>query len=228
VRLLAVLSAVLLVAVAGCGRGGEPAGGDASRSTSHAPATTRAEPASGCERVAAPPPRPEGGERRPRRPLQRGRDYHVTVRTNCGDFTIRLDVAGAPRTAGSFVALARSGFYDGTVFHRIVPGFVIQGGDPTRTGAGGPGYQTVERPPSDARYTKGVVAMAKAENEEPGTAGSQFFVVTAERVDLPPDYAVLGRVTRGLEVVERIGRLGDAAERPMEVVVVQDMTVRAS
>ena len=136
--------------------------------------------------------------------------------TNCGSFTVTLDVKGAPHTSASLVSLARADFYDDTIFHRIVPGFVIQGGDPTQTGAGGPGYQTVDPPAQDAAYTKGVVAMAKTADEAPGTAGSQFFVVTGDDVGLPPDYAIVGTVTSGLDVVERIGtarRRSGAADR---------------
>ena len=90
-----------------------------------------------------------------------------------------------PATSASLVSLANAGFYDETIFHRIVPGFVIQGGDPTQTGSGGPGYQTVDVPASDAAYTKGVVAMAKTSTEAPGTSGSQFFVVSGDDVALP-------------------------------------------
>jgi peptidyl-prolyl cis-trans isomerase B (cyclophilin B) len=115
------------------------------------------------------------------------------------------------------------------VFHRIVPGFVIQGGDPTQTGTGGPGYSTVDTPASDATYPKGVVAMAKTQAEPAGTAGSQFFVVTGENVDLPPDYAVVGTVTDGLDVVERIGTLGDpATEQPLQPIVVESVTAKGT
>jgi cyclophilin family peptidyl-prolyl cis-trans isomerase len=228
---------VLVLVLAACGDEPEPsAGGGApagTTSTTAEPAPAEAERGSGCEPAEAPPAKPDGGARRPRNGLPPGSEQRVTVRTNCGDFTIWLDLASAPRTAASFVALAESGFYDDTVFHRIVPGFVIQGGDPTGSdpataGSGGPGYKTRDVPPSDARYTRGVVAMAKAGDEAPGTAGSQFFVVTGADVGLPPEYAVLGKVTQGLDVVERIGRLGDAQEQPTEVVVVEGMTVRAT
>ena len=101
------------------------------------------------------------------------------MKTSCGSFTIQLDQKTSPNAAASFAALARSGFFDDTIFHRIVPGFVIQGGDPTAGGSGGPGYSTTDDVPADAAYVPGVVAMAKAGNEPPGTAGSQFFVVTA-------------------------------------------------
>ena len=147
------------------------------------------------------------------------------VRTNLGGFAFVLDVDDSPCTTSSFAYLVRKSFFDGTRFHRIVPGFVIQGGDPTGTGRGGPGYSVVDVPPSDARYTRGVVAMAKTGAEPPGTAGSQFFVVTGADAGLSPDYALLGKVTKGLAVVERIGRLGDATEHPTRKITVLRMTV---
>ena len=155
----------------------------------------------------------------------------MTLRTSCGAFTIRLDQKTSPKTAASFVALAKKGFFDGTVFHRIVPGFVIQGGDPTASGTGGPGYSTRDKPPADAVYTRGVVAMAKTEAEAPGTAGSQFYVVTAQDAGLPPDYALLGKVVKGLDVTAAIGQLGDpqsgGAGTPLQPVVIEKATVRA-
>ncbi|MBA2475081.1 MAG: peptidylprolyl isomerase [Actinobacteria bacterium] len=151
----------------------------------------------------------------------------AVVRTSHGTFTIGLARDAAPGTTGSFIRLARKHFFDGTTFHRIVPGFVIQGGDPTGTGTGGPGYSVTEPPPADTRYTKGVVAMAKGGDEPPGTSGSQFFVVTGPDTSLPPEYAVLGKVTAGLDVVERIGALGDpTTERPTERVRVRSITIR--
>jgi peptidyl-prolyl cis-trans isomerase B (cyclophilin B) len=152
--------------------------------------------------------------------------HTVAVQTNLGRFDVRLNVKDSPCVTASFASLARKRFFDGTIFHRIVPGFVIQGGDPTGTGQGGPGYTVTDAPPSTARYTKGVVAMAKTQDEPSGTAGSQFFVVTAPDAQLPPDYALLGNVTKGLNVVERIGRLGNpATERPTRRVVVLHMTL---
>jgi cyclophilin family peptidyl-prolyl cis-trans isomerase len=141
-------------------------------------------------------------------------------------------VKTSPKTTASFVSLARRGYFDGTIFHRIVPGFVIQGGDPTASGLGGPGYTTVDRPPASTRYTLGLAAMAKAGNQPAGAGGSQFFVVTAQDAQLPPDYAVLGEVVKGLPVVERIGQLGDPASggqgTPTEVVEIEKATVRVS
>jgi peptidyl-prolyl cis-trans isomerase B (cyclophilin B) len=218
-----VVLAALVLALGGCG-------GDDGEGEAEAEATTAAEteavPASGCRDVEAPAPRAAGGEKAPTALLDETKSYRVVVTTSCGDFTITLDPQASPKTAASFVALARNDFFDGTFFHRIVPGFVIQGGDPTGTGGGGPGYTTVDTPAGDTRYTNGVVAMAKTAAEAPGTAGSQFFVVTADEVSLPPDYAVVGRVTGGEDVVARIAVLGDpVTEQPTQAVVVEDMTV---
>jgi cyclophilin family peptidyl-prolyl cis-trans isomerase len=152
--------------------------------------------------------------------------HTVDVLTNYGRFAFRLDVEDSPCVASSFASLVRKRFFDGTIFHRIVPGFVIQGGDPTGTGTGGPGYSVRDVPPRNSLYTEGVVAMAKSAAEPRGTAGSQFFVVTAADAGLPPDYAILGVVTKGLKVVEKIGRLGNrATERPTRRVAVLRMTL---
>jgi peptidyl-prolyl cis-trans isomerase B (cyclophilin B) len=134
----------------------------------------------------------------------------IEVKTNKGSFTFELATKTSPCTTASFAGLVNKGFFDGLTFHRIVPSLVIQGGDPEGTGLGGPGYSTVDAPPKDTKYEKGVVAMAKTQTEPAGTSGSQFFVVTSDAVQLPPDYAVLGRVTDGMDVVEQIGKLGDA------------------
>jgi peptidyl-prolyl cis-trans isomerase B (cyclophilin B) len=221
--------AVLLVAVvAGCGGGGTktsdiPAGGG-SASTPATSTQATATPA-GCTKVAKPAPKKTGGQKKPKAPLASGKAYKLTVDTNCGSFTMQLDLKTAPNASASMVSLAKGGFFDNTIFHRIVPGFVIQGGDPTGSGTGGPGYKTVDKPPKSAKYTLGVVAMAKTGNEKPGTAGSQFFVVTGPNANLPPDYAVLGKVVSGLDVVKRIGQLGDQSEQPTFDVVVKDVKV---
>jgi peptidyl-prolyl cis-trans isomerase B (cyclophilin B) len=224
------LLAALVLALAGCG------GDDEEESVATtAPATAAAEtaPASGsaggCRDVDRPTPRTGGAEKAPTELLDGTKSYSVVVRTSCGDFTIGLDPKASPKGVASFVALARSDFFDDTFFHRIAPGFVIQGGDPTGTGGGGPGYLTVDPPAASTTYTQGVVAMAKTAADPPGTAGSQFFVVTATQAPLPPDYAVVGRVTAGKDVVTRIGELGDpATEMPTQPVVVDDMVVQVS
>jgi peptidyl-prolyl cis-trans isomerase B (cyclophilin B) len=183
-----------------------------------------------CKEVAQPKPKPNGGAKAPTEALDPKATYDVVVKTSCGEFTMRLDLTSSPKTSASFVALAESGFFDGTTFHRIVPGFVIQGGDPTGSGTGGPGYSTRDKVPRSATYTKGVVAMAKTQNEPPGTAGSQFFVVTAGDAGLPPEYALLGRVVKGQDVVDAIGDLGDptsgGAGVPLQPVVIEKATVR--
>jgi cyclophilin family peptidyl-prolyl cis-trans isomerase len=193
-----------------------------------APAATPAAPAAGCQNVKLPPAKPNGGQKQPKSLLPAGHKYSAVFVTNCGRFTVTLAAKTSPRTVASFVALARHGFFNGTVFHRIVPGFVIQGGDPTSTGAGGPGYTTVDTPPKGTQYVRGVVAMAKTQTEPPGAAGSQFFVVTGANVGLPPDYGILGRVTKGLDVVLRIGKLGNAQEQPTRVVELERVLITSS
>jgi cyclophilin family peptidyl-prolyl cis-trans isomerase len=154
------------------------------------------------------------------------RPHTVDVLTNLGGFAFRLDVEDSPCVTSSFASLVRKHFFDGTVFHRIVPGFVIQGGDPTASGTGGPGYTVTDVPPANSLYTEGVVAMAKSPTEPRGTGGSQFFIVTASNAGLQPDYAILGVVTRGLKVVERIGRLGNrVTEKPTRRIAVLRMTL---
>jgi len=181
-----------------------------------------------CENVEAPAPREPGTHEAPTEPLDANTSYGLTFERSCGTFSVALDLALAPNTAASLVALAGAAYFDDTVFHRIVPGFVIQGGDPTATGTGGPGYKTVDVPPAGSRYVKGTFAMAKGGQEPAGTSGSQFFVVTGEDVGLPPDYAIVGKVTEGLDVVERIGELGDASEQPTQPVVIRRVTVTQS
>jgi peptidyl-prolyl cis-trans isomerase B (cyclophilin B) len=200
------------------------AGGGVAAAATRQPAAA----AAGCTKVKAPAARPAGHRPKPP-PLQRGKSYTAIVVTNCGTFRIALDAKQSPHAVASFVALARARFFDHTIFHRVVPGFVIQGGDPTQTGTGGPGYSTVDTPPQGARYVKGVVAMAKTQVEAPGTAGSQFFVVTAPDAGLPPDYAIIGRVSAGLPVVLRIGRLGNLrTEQPTQPVEIQSIRISES
>jgi len=220
-----------LLALAGAGCGGD-GGADSTvvqtteATTTEAATTTDGTAAGACADVELPEPRPDGGRKRPTDELDAGKRYEVVIETNCGSFTIELDVKTSPNVSASFAALARADFFADTVFHRIIPGFVIQGGDPTASGTGGPGYSTVDPPPSDAAYTKGVVAMAKSPAEPPGTSGSQFFVVTGADIGLPPEYAILGKVTKGLDVIERIGKLGDVqTEQPTGVVRIERATV---
>ena len=144
------------------------------------------------------------------------------LKTSEGSFTITLDQKTSPKNTASFAALVRKGFFDGTIFHRIIPGFLFQGGDPTGKGTGGPGYTVRDAVPRTTHYTRGVVAMAKRGDEPAGTGGSQFFVVTQADLGLPPLYAVIGRVTDGLATVLKIDKLGDVAtEKPTKRVVIE-------
>jgi peptidyl-prolyl cis-trans isomerase B (cyclophilin B) len=210
-RRAALAAALLLAAASLAGCGG---------SKKAAPPVTK----HGCEVVARPPAH-SLAEPKPTVLLPAGSTYDVTLTTNCGSFTIRLDQAQSPHAVASFVALVRKGFFDHTIFHRIAPGFVIQGGDPSQSGGGGPGYTTVDTPPAGAKYTLGVVAMAKTSVEPPGTAGSQFFVVTAADAGLAPDYAIIGKVVSGQAVVHRIGLLGNAQQLPTMVVEIEKASV---
>jgi peptidyl-prolyl cis-trans isomerase B (cyclophilin B) len=218
IRATALLAAVLsALAIAACG-------GDDSSTTS----TTSTEAAAGCQTVDQPAPKDDTFSK-PEQVLQPGQEATATVETSCGSFTIQLDTKNSPKTANSFAFLAEKGFYDGTTFHRIVPGFVIQGGDPLGNGQGGPGYTVTEAPPQDTTYKNGLVAMAKTEVEPPGTSGSQFFVVTAPAdAGLPPDYAVLGQVTQGMDTVDAIAALAnpsDPNQAPTQIVTIDKVTV---
>ncbi len=228
-RALLILLVALGLLVAGCGDSSNDSAATSTEAvaTEAAAETTAAIDADGCTDLAVPAPRKAGNATAPTERLDPEKTYKLVFKTNCGSFTVALALDSAPATAASLVFLSRAGFFNDTVFHRIVPGFVIQGGDPTQTGNGGPGYQTVDPPASDASYTKGVVAMAKSDTEPAGTAGSQFFVVTGADVGLPPDYAIVGNVTSGLAVVGRIGELGDpATEKPTRPVVIESVTVK--
>ncbi len=159
----------------------------------------------------------------------------MTVITNCGTFAFALDVKDSPKTSASFYSLVTRHFFDGVGFHRVAAGFVIQGGDPTGTGGGGPGYTVVEPPPKDTQYVRGDVAMAKTQTDPSGASGSQFFIVTAPNVTqsagLTPDYALLGKVVSGMAVVQRIGSLPtDPAQdgAPLTPVVMSRVTVATS
>ena len=219
-RRLVLLVFVLLFAAAGCGGGDDSASGGDTTTTA----------VNECVDVEAPDSRDPGSHKAPTSELDASKTYTLTFDTSCGAFTVTLDLESAPKTAASLVALAKDGYFDDTIFHRVVPGFVIQGGDPTQSGAGGPGYSTVDTPPSDAKYTKGVVAMAKTQVEAPGTSGSQFFVVTGEDAGLPPDYAIVGNVTDGMDTVERIDALGTPGGDgpPTKPIVISSVTVNES
>jgi cyclophilin family peptidyl-prolyl cis-trans isomerase len=187
--------------------------------------STTAASASGCEQVEEPKAKNVSFPAAPKQIVKKGEEVTALVETSCGDFEIALDSQRAPKTVNSFVVLSQRGFYDGLGFHRVAPGFVIQGGDPQGTGTGGPGYSVDEKPPANLAYTKGVVAMAKSSAEPPGRSGSQFFVVLTADAGLPPEYALVGRVDEGLDTVERIGELGTPAEKPKQAVLIEKITI---
>ncbi|HEX7100536.1 MAG TPA: peptidylprolyl isomerase [Acidimicrobiia bacterium] len=147
--------------------------------------------------------------------------YTARLETSLGDVVIELDPVRAPLTVNNFVFLARDGFYDGVIFHRVVPGFVIQGGDPTGTGRGGPGYRFRDELEGEGRYSRGTVAMA---NAGPNTNGSQFFICL-EDVGLPHAYTIFGRVTEGMETVDAIASLELDGERPVQDAVIRSVQI---
>ncbi|MDQ2682931.1 MAG: peptidylprolyl isomerase [Chloroflexota bacterium] len=161
--------------------------------------------------------------------IDQNKTYVATINTDHGSFDITLFPKEAPKAVNNFVCLARSGFYDNTTFHRIVSGFVIQGGDPEGTGRGGPGYR-FEDEPVQRSYNRGIVAMA---NAGPNTNGSQFFVCL-QNVGLPPNYTIFGEVTNGMDVVDKIAavetRAGATGEKstPVEPVNVTSVTIAES
>jgi cyclophilin family peptidyl-prolyl cis-trans isomerase len=149
--------------------------------------------------------------------------YTATMVTSKGTLEIVLDPLGAPVTVNSFVFLARWHYYDGVAFHRVIPGFVLQGGDPTGSGSGGPGYRFDDELPKPGRYELGSLAMA---NAGPNTNGSQFFVISGpDGMGLPPLYALFGKVVKGLDVVATINDTGSPSGKPRERVVIESVTV---
>lgn len=194
------------------------------RSGSDDDSTTQASAPGGCEQVDAPKPKNVSFSA-PKQAVTKGEKLTAVVETSCGTFEIALDSQRAPKTVNSFVFLSEEGFYDGLGFHRVAPGFVIQGGDPLGDSTGGPGYSVDEKPPANLAYTKGVVAMAKSSAEPPGRSGSQFYVVLAPDAGLPPEYALVGKVDEGLDVVEEIGKLGTPEEKPKQTVLIEKISI---
>ncbi len=152
--------------------------------------------------------------------------YTATMATSKGTMALALDPMGAPQTVNSFVFLARYHFFDGIAFHRIIPDFVVQGGDPTGTGTGGPGYRFADELPKPGRYEVGSLAMA---NAGPNTNGSQFFIVSGKQgTTLPPNYALFGKVVSGLEVLAAIDATGSPSGTPGEPVLIESVTIAES
>jgi peptidylprolyl isomerase len=149
--------------------------------------------------------------------------YTAEMVTSKGTMRIALDPIAAPRTVNNFVFLARYHYFDGIVFHRIIPGFVLQGGDPTGTGRGDPGYRFDDELPKPGRYEVGSLAMA---NAGPDTNGSQFFIISGpDGVRLPPQYSLFGKVVSGLDVVAAIDQIGSKQGTPKEQVTIESVTI---
>jgi cyclophilin family peptidyl-prolyl cis-trans isomerase len=149
------------------------------------------------------------------------RSYTARLETTAGSMTAELFAAEAPKTVNNFVFLAREGFYSGVIFHRVISGFMIQGGDPTGTGRGGPGYKFDDEPVGRP-YERGILAMA---NAGPNTNGSQFFIMHAD-YRLPPNYTIFGRLTGGEEVLDKIATAATGAQdRPLEPVAINSVEI---
>ncbi len=155
------------------------------------------------------------------------RRYTAEMVTSKGTMVIALDAVAAPRTVNNFVVLARYHYFDGIAFHRVIPGFVLQGGDPEGSGRGGPGYRFDDELPKAGRYELGALAMA---NSGPNTNGSQFFVISGpDGMRLPPLYSLFGKVVKGLDVVQAIDAVGTpGAGKPKERVVIESVTITES
>jgi cyclophilin family peptidyl-prolyl cis-trans isomerase len=152
--------------------------------------------------------------------------YTAEMVTSKGTMVIALDPSAAPKTVNNFVFLARYHYFEGIFFHRVIPGFVLQGGDPTGTGTGGPGYRFEDELPKPGRYELGSLAMA---NAGPNTNGSQFFVISGRSgMGLPPQYSLFGKVVKGLDVVAVIDAIGAPSGRPKERVVIESVTIAES
>ncbi len=162
--------------------------------------------------------------RPPQMTIDPGKRYNATIETTAGAMKAELFADEAPATVNNFVFLAREGFYDGVIFHRVINGFMIQGGDPTGTGRGGPGYRFADEPVRRP-YGRGTLAMA---NAGPNTNGSQFFVMHAD-YPLPPNYTIFGQLTSGEDVLDSIAtaRTG-AQDRPVEPVVIRTIRIEES
>jgi peptidyl-prolyl cis-trans isomerase B (cyclophilin B) len=239
-RVLILLLAALTLVLAACGdddkkdTGGDTTAAETTPAETNSAANEPNQDDTSCEAAEEPAPREVSDRKAPTFRPKKGKTYTWVLETSCGNVEIRMDTKRAPKTTGSIISLTRDGFYDGLLFHRIVPQFVAQGGDPQGQGTGGPGYSITETPPSDLTYEPGVVAMAKTQEEAPGTSGSQFFIVTgpaAAQSLTTPDYALVGKVSKGMDTVAKLDQVEAdpaAGDRPVEPVVIKKATIRES
>ena len=169
-------------------------------------------------------PKQQKFPRAPEMGIDPAKRYTATMDTSLGEIVIALDPVKAPKTVNNFVFLALNHYYDGVIFHRIINGFVCQGGDPTGTGRGGPGYQFGDELPKAGQYQVGSVAMA---NAGPNTNGSQFFLISgADGARLPPQYSLFGQIVKGLDVLDQMQRVKTGrGDRPDEDVVINSVSI---
>jgi cyclophilin family peptidyl-prolyl cis-trans isomerase len=228
-RILATLVAALVVAASACGSD------DSANAVAEPAATTDPAPrdtaGNGDARSADCPPVDGADEQTqqfdaaPPTCLEAGATYEAVVTTNQGEFTILLDPESAPVAANNFVFLARNQYFDDTICHRIIPNFVVQCGDPTGTGTGGPGYTIVDEPPAPGQYEIGSIAMAKT--AAPDSGGSQFFIITgSDGAALPPEYSLFGQVTAGFDTaVAAMAAAGTPSGEPSEPIEIQSIRI---
>jgi len=207
-----------------------PAGSGSMPATEIPPATRIASPTDGASAAPTPAVVVSGGRSikqwssPPVMSIDTGASYTAVLNTTAGPITIELLTGDAPNTVNNFVFLARQGFYDNVIFHRTIPGFMIQGGDPTGTGGGGPGYRFADEP-VNRPYSRGIMAMA---NAGPNTNGSQFFLMHAD-YPLPPNYTIFGQTVAGLETIDTIAtaptQTGGEGSSPVNPVTIQSVEI---
>lgn len=226
---LGALALAAPLALAGCGSDDTPADQSSeSGATTASQSESAAADESGADAAECPPA--EGAAERttefdsaPPMCLTEGVDYSAVITTDAGAVTVDLLEEKAPETVNNFVFLARNKFYEGVTFHRVIPGFMIQGGDPEGTGSGGPGYAFADELPAAGEYEIGSMAMA---NAGPSTNGSQFFIVTGDAgVSLPPDYSLFGTVTEGMAAVTAIEDDGSPQGRPQTTHTIESVEI---
>lgn len=217
-----VTALAALALLAGCGGVGKNQG----PANNQTPAGTYQLP----QKPAAPAGKKEW-TKPPAMKIDPNKQYFATIKTSLGDIRVELFAKDAPKTVNNFVFLAREGFYDGVIFHRVIPNFMIQGGDPTGTGAGGPGYRFQDELPPKRSYDPGIVAMA---NAGPNTNGSQFFICNGpncKNLDQIPNYTQFGKVVAGMDVVQKISSVetvmsaGGERSKPKNPPVIQTVAI---
>lgn len=222
-RRFTLLATAAVLTLSACGSGGSTTNpGSAPEVTA-----TGTQPASGgldsCPAAGSPTDRTTSFDAAPQLCIDPERTYTADVKTDAGDVRIELLADKAPNTVNNFVVLSRMNYYNGVTFHRVIPGFMIQGGDPEGTGMGGPGYTFEDELPQAGEYQVGSLAMA---NAGPNTNGSQFFIVTGDAgVGLPPQYSLFGKVTSGMDVVQKIEADGSDSGQPTKVHTIESVTI---